>query len=141
MKIDIFNIERRSTVQSRKIAFGVICGLLLLSTGRVQAHHSVAAEFDANHLVTVTGNLMRIEWILPHSWIAMDVKGEDGKIQHWSFLFPTEFRRQGAAAKGFLKIGDSLTVTAMVARNGELKGFIGFIQFPDGRKLSMAGQL
>jgi hypothetical protein len=128
-------------VKTLRIAFVVICGLVLLSPGYVQAHHSVAAEFDANHLVTVTGTLTKIEWILPHSWINMDVKGDDGTIQQWSFLFPTEFRRQGAAAKDYLKIGGTLTVTAMVARNGEKKGFIGFIQFPDGRKLSMAGQL
>jgi len=128
-------------VKTLAIAFAVVCGLFLVSPGPVQAHHSVAAEFDANHLVTVTGTLTRIEWILPHSWINMDVKAEDGTTKQWSFLFPTEFRRQGAAVKGYLKVGGTLTVTAMVARNGELKGFIGFVQFPDGRKLSMAGQL
>jgi hypothetical protein len=31
--------------------------------------------------------------------------------------------------------------TTMAVRNAELKGFIGFIEFPDDRKLNMAGQL
>ena len=119
----------------------MLFALFLAPTREVQAHHSVAAEFDAKHLVTVTGTLTKVDWILPHSWINMDVKGDDGKMQQWSFLFPTAFRRKGASAKGYLNIGDTLTVTAMVARNGELKGFVGFVQFADGRKLSMAGQL
>ena len=34
------------------IAFLVICGLFLVSPGPAQAHHSVAAEFDAGSLMT-----------------------------------------------------------------------------------------
>jgi hypothetical protein len=119
----------------------LLCGAALAFAGSVQAHHSVAAEFDANHLVTVTGTLQRMDWILPHAWIFVDVKADDGTIQHWGFQTPTEFRRQGAAARGYFHYGDTLTVTAMVARNGSLKGYIAFIVLPDGRKLTMAGQL
>jgi Family of unknown function (DUF6152) len=119
----------------------VLCGLFIVFAGQVQAHHSVAAEFDANHLVTVTGTLTRVDWILPHAWIFVDGKGEDGTVQHWGFQTPTAFRRQGASARGYFNIGDTLTVTACVARNGALKGYIAFIVLPDGRKLSMAGQL
>ena len=118
-----------------------LCGLFFASSGPVQAHHSVAAEFDANHLVTVTGTLTRLDWILPHSWLYVDVMGDDGMIQHWGFQTPTAFRRQGASARDYFTIGEQLTVTAMVARNGALKGYIAFIKLPDGRKLSMAGQL
>jgi hypothetical protein len=116
-------------------------GLLLVFSGQVQAHHSVAAEFDANKLVTVTGTLTKVDWILPHAWIFVDVKADDGTVQHWGFQTPTAFRRKGAAARGYFNVGDNLTVTSAVARNGELKGFIAFITFPDGRKLTMAGQL
>ena len=125
------------------LVFGVIalCGLFFFAAGPVQAHHSVAAEFDADHLVTVTGTLTRLDWILPHSWLYVDVKADDGTIQHWGFETPTAFRRGGASAKNYFEIGETLTVTAMVARNGALKGYIAFIKLPDGRKLSMAGQL
>jgi len=124
-----------------KILFGVLCTLFLTVGAPVQAHHSVAAEFDANHLVTVTGTLTRLDWILPHAWMYVDVKADDGTIQHWGFQTPTAFRRQGASARGYFTVGEQLTVTAMVARNNALKGYIAFIVLPDGRKLSMAGQL
>src|SRR5690348_15474606 len=98
--------------------FVMLFGLFLVFSGQAQAHHSVAAEFDANHLVTVTGELTKVDWILPHAWLFVDVKGDDGTIQHWGFQTPTAFRRKGAAARGYFNIGDTLTVTAAVARNG-----------------------
>src|SRR5690348_9727880 len=105
-------------------AVSVLCSSFFISTASVQAHHSVAAEFDADHLVTVTGTLTRLDWILPHSWLYVDAKADDGTIQHWGFETPTAFRRGGASAKEYFMIGETLTVTAMVARNGALKGYI-----------------
>jgi hypothetical protein len=119
----------------------VLCGMFLTFGGPIEAHHSVAAEFDAANLVTVTGTLTRIDWILPHAWLYVDVKAADGTIQHWGFQTPTAFRRQGASARGYFEVGQTLTVTSAVARSGDLKGYIAFITLPDGRKLSMAGQL
>ncbi len=127
--------------KAKALLIVAVVGLFLTCTVDAGAHHSVAAEFDANNLVTVTGTLERLDWILPHSWLFVDVKGDDGVVKHWAFQTPTAFRRQGASAKGYFKLGETLTVTAMVARNGEAKGYIAFIKLPDGRKLTMAGQL
>src|ERR1700687_5635256 len=94
--------------------FVLLFGLVLAFSGQVQAHHSVAAEFDANKLVTVAGTLTKVDWILPHAWIFVDVKADDGTMQHWGFQTPTAFRRKGAAARGYFNIGDTLTVTSAV---------------------------
>jgi len=48
----------------------------------VSAHHSFAAEFDDKKPVKLEGNVVRFEFMNPHSWIFLDVKGPDGKAVH-----------------------------------------------------------
>jgi len=61
------------------IAVLVGAGLLLASLNAV-AHHSVAAEFDTNKKVTFTGTVKKIDWMNPHIYTHVEVKGADGKV-------------------------------------------------------------
>ena len=47
------------------------------------AHHSFAAEFDANQPVSCSGTITKMEWINPHSWLHIDVKNDDGTTTPW----------------------------------------------------------
>jgi arginine exporter protein ArgO len=49
---------------TRLAAYLLACGWLLATT--VIAHHSFAAEFDANQPVNMTGSVTKIEWMNPH---------------------------------------------------------------------------
>ena len=60
-----------------------VAGLLLLGIP-LFAHHSFAAEFDGNKPVTLTGVVTKVDWVNPHAYIYVDVKGDDGKLVNWA---------------------------------------------------------
>ena len=47
------------------------------------AHHAFAAEFDEKKPVKLQGQVTKMEWINPHSWIHIEVKDTDGKLTNW----------------------------------------------------------
>ncbi len=63
---------------------GLVVAGVLLSAGRIAAHHSFAAEFDANKPVTLKGIVTKVEWTNPHVWFYVNVKDEKtGEVTNW----------------------------------------------------------
>src|SRR6195256_6865180 len=48
------------------------------------AHHAFAAECDANKPVNFKGTITKMEWVNPHTWLHVDVKGSDGTVINWA---------------------------------------------------------
>src|SRR4030095_14622534 len=76
------------------------------------AHHAVQTVFDLNKPITVTGSVTIVEWVNPHSYISIDVKGDKQAVQHWLFELPgssgVRQLRAGLADRGGLKPGDAV---------------------------------
>ena len=102
----------------------------------VLAHHSFAAEFDANLPVSFTGVVTRVDWRNPHIWIYIDVTDSEGRVTHWEIEggAPNSLLRAGWTPDS-VKVGDRVTVEGFRARRKENAANMNSMIGPDGRKL------
>jgi hypothetical protein len=89
-----------------------------LTAAPVSAHHSFAAAFDANALITVQGVITQVKLANPHSWIYLDVKDAKGNVVQWGFeaQTPTALIRSGVKPDVF-KVGSTVTIRGCHARD------------------------
>jgi hypothetical protein len=118
------------------LTFAVLGVGLLLAAAPVVAHHSFAAEYDAQKPVKMTGTVTQMEWINPHAWIHMDVKKPDGKVESWMVEAgaPNALLRRGFNKNSLLP-GTVITVEGYQAKDGANRANGRDITYQDGRKL------
>jgi uncharacterized protein DUF6152 len=109
---------------------------ILLAAVPVWAHHAFAAEFDASKPIKFRGTVTKMEWINPHAWIHVDVKGDDGKVTSWMIeaAAPNALLRRGWT-KASLPAGTEILVEGFQAKDGANRANGSIITFTDGRKL------
>jgi hypothetical protein len=102
------------------------------------AHHSFAAVFDGEQAVTLTGQVVGIEWTNPHFHFSIDVKNDAGAVTRWRFegYPPNMLVRQGWRRDVTLTEGATVTVEGWVAREEPNLGAARWVTFADGRKLA-----
>ena len=120
-----------------RIGIAAAAALLFFASG-AEAHHSFAAEYDADKPFTMTGTVTDIEWSNPHVYFSLDVKGENGSVERWRFegYPPNMLVRQGWQRDVTLKVGETVTLTGWLARTDQPLGAVRNITWSDGRKLA-----
>ena len=103
------------------VAFGMPAG----------AHHSHGNYMDTFR--DIEGVVTEVHFVVPHSWVYMQVKGADGQPQLWAL----EATGRGGLEKigvtrEYIKAGDPIKVRCHPLRDGSPGCLLGFLKAKDG---------
>src|SRR5215472_4273575 len=106
---------------------------LLLASVPGCAHHGTATDFDTSRLLVLQGTVTNVEWINPHAWLHLLVKGSDGNSSAWRIeggspeqLLLRKFPKDAVTT------GIEISISAYPARTGENLADGATITFQDG---------
>lgn len=90
---------------------------------QVLAHHSFAAEFDAEKPIELRGIVTKVEWTNPHVYFYLEVEDDKGAVEEWALEMgsPNGLMRRGWT-RNTLEVGTELMVKGTQARDGSYKG-------------------
>ena len=107
------------------------------------AHHSVPGTFKVADTIALTGTVTKVDWINPHIYIYVDVKGKDGSVTNWKVeTLPTNHMRRAGVTRADVWDGSpnqQITVHGNPAIDGKPLLFLLRITYPDGHYIHLYG--
>lgn len=114
----------------------VVCAGLLNQEVPAYTHHAFDTEFDEIDRITLKGTLSKVEWVNPHCWIYIDVKGPDGRLANWAIETgsPATLLRRGLRQDDF-RVGTEITVDGYRAKKKAETAAGRILRLMDGTEL------
>lgn len=124
-------------LKNTKVSIPLIILLSLTSSFPALAHHSFSAEFDISQPIQLRGEVIRMVFTNPHSYIYITVTTDSGDIQEWAIEggAPNALIRRGWN-RDSLPAGTAIEVVGYRSRDGENRASGGAITLPDGSELN-----
>jgi hypothetical protein len=113
-----------------------LAALALATAAPATAHHSFAAEYDSSKTITVTGEVVRLEWTNPHARVVVNGPDEKGVKKDWDFELgpPTTLMRRGWN-RNSLKPGNVITVEGFRSKDEPSTANARSVKLSDGRQV------
>ncbi len=105
----------------KKLILAMAAGAMMFAgSTNIQAHHSFAAEFDAEKTIVLEGIVTKVEWTNPHVWIYMNVKDPaTNEMKNWGIeLGPPHLLQRRGWRRESLALGTKINADGFLARNG-----------------------
>jgi hypothetical protein len=124
----------------RQLAALLASAVLVATNAAAMAHHSFAM-FDQENPVDLEGVVQEFKYTSPHSYILLEVRGQDGSAVVWNLegQAPSLLTREGWSSQT-LKPGDEVVITIDPLRSGAPGGSwqARRIKFKDGRAIMVS---
>jgi len=124
--------------RKRIAAVSIVALLMAGAAAPIMAHHSFAAEFDINKPIQLKGEVIRMEFTNPHSYIYLKVTTDSGEVQEWAIEggAPNALIRRGWSRES-LPAGTEIVVLGYRSRDGQNRASGGAVTLPDGSELNV----
>lgn len=114
-----------TSIQIRTLSLIVICTAIF--TLPALAHHSHNA-YEITEWSDLEGTVSEVHLMNPHSWIYLDVTGENGETTTWALeaASPNSILENGVESED-VRPGDRIKVRIHLLRDGTNGGLLGFV--------------
>ena len=96
----------------------VLVTAIMISGVTAWAHHSFAATYQEDKMVTIEGKIVQFQFRNPHSFVTVEAPDADGKVYRWGVEWGGAGQLGGQGVNRYtLKQGDVVTISGNPGRN------------------------